>query len=467
MTAHPEDQKDIAITRRLIWLYCFTWLIEGALRKWIFPNYSLQFLLIRDPLVLMIYWWAIRARVFPNNGWMKAFWSISGAIAVQAFFNLFSIGGSVAVIAFGFRTFVLHLPLIWVVAAVFGRKDILALGKWWLYFAPFIAILMVIQFELPGDHWLNAASLKGGSQIGSVGFKIRPPAIFSFITGPIHFFALCAAFTIAGFLKRDYFPRWLVLVGVVSTLVAMSVSGSRALVLGVVVVAAVGAMASLRTGKSAGGAIALAIVVLAVGAFLSRFQVLQEGQAAFEERWSSSEESGDSGGTVIAGRYGRSFTSAFEWAKRVPLFGLGVGISSNLATEHKNFEAPVEQEWERVIYEIGPITGFLYLAFRAALSFKVFSSGYTALRSNNSMCILLGAACALDLLNNNLRQVTTCGYVSICAGLCFAAFKAFSTDSASTNTSEPSHLDPQPAPLEKPRIRGRGPLAVGGKPAAS
>ena len=458
---HPDNLNG---TRQLIWLYCIVWLVEGAFRKWIFPGWSLQLLLVRDPIVLMIYWSAIRARVFPDNGWIKVYWVISAGIAAQAFFQLFGTGTSVAVIAFGLRTFVLHLPLIWVVPAVFGRKEILALGKWVLYIAPFLAVLMVIQFEVGPDHWLNVASIKGGAQIGSVFGRIRPPAIFSFITGPIHYFTLCTAFTIAGFLKRDFYPRWLLVLGVLSILLAMSVSASRSLVIGCVVVAGCGGVAALRTGKNVGSVIGFGLVLMVAIGVLSRFEILKAGSAAFDERWKSEEETGGSGGKLLADRYGKSFTSALDWAGRVPIFGLGVGISSNLATEHKSFEAPVEGEWERVIYEIGPITGFLYLAFRAALSLKLVTSGLQSLRSDNSICILLGAACFADVLSGNVRQVTSYGYTCVCCGLCLAAFKAFGKDAESEETGEPS-ASPHPVVLERPRIRGRGPLAVGGNTA--
>ena len=464
MTTDDQHPDNLNGTRRLIWLYCIVWLIEGAVRKWIVPSLSLELLLVRDPIVLMIYLSATRAQVFPSNGWLTFFWVLSAAISIQAFFHLFQTGASMPVIAFGVRTFVLHLPLIWVVPAVFGRKEILTMGKWVLYIAPFLAILMVIQFEVGPDHWLNAASLKGGAQIGSVFGRIRPPAVFSFISGPIHYFILCTAFAIAGFLNKDFFPRWLLAVGVVSILVAMSVSSSRSMVVGCMVVGVFGGIAALSTGKNVGSVIGFGLVLLVAVAVLSQFDVLKAGSAAFSERWTSEDESA-SGGKVLADRYGKSFTSAIDWAGRVPLFGLGVGLSSNLAAERKNFDIGVEGEWERVIYEIGPITGFIYLFFRAALSLKVLASGFQSLRAANSVCILLGAACFVDVLSGNVRQVTSYGYTCVCCGLCLAAFKAFGKDAESEDSGELA--TPEPVILERPRMRGRGPLAVGGNNALS
>src|SRR5215467_12997661 len=53
--------------RRLIWVYLWLLIFEGAFRKWIFPQFSTPLLLIRDPVVLAIYFLAFRARIFPQN----------------------------------------------------------------------------------------------------------------------------------------------------------------------------------------------------------------------------------------------------------------------------------------------------------------------------------------------------------------------------------------------------------------
>src|SRR5438477_2726438 len=53
--------------RRLIWLYLWLLIFEGAFRKWIVPGLSSPLLLVRDPVVLAIYFLALRARLFPQN----------------------------------------------------------------------------------------------------------------------------------------------------------------------------------------------------------------------------------------------------------------------------------------------------------------------------------------------------------------------------------------------------------------
>src|SRR2546423_1330834 len=50
-----------------IWVYLFLLLFEGALRKWILPSYSNHLLFVREPVVIAIYIWAVRAGVFPRH----------------------------------------------------------------------------------------------------------------------------------------------------------------------------------------------------------------------------------------------------------------------------------------------------------------------------------------------------------------------------------------------------------------
>src|ERR1700731_2910306 len=65
---NPEESAKHRI-RQLIWVYFWLLLLEGALRKWIVPQLSNPLLIVRDPVAIAIYFFAIRARVFPRNGW--------------------------------------------------------------------------------------------------------------------------------------------------------------------------------------------------------------------------------------------------------------------------------------------------------------------------------------------------------------------------------------------------------------
>jgi len=60
--AFSEEKR--LIVRRMIWRYFVLLIGEGALRKWILPSLGAPLLVIRDPLVLLIYLQAVRCRRF-------------------------------------------------------------------------------------------------------------------------------------------------------------------------------------------------------------------------------------------------------------------------------------------------------------------------------------------------------------------------------------------------------------------
>ena len=451
----PRDVHggSIVLTRRLVFVYCILWVVEGALRKWVIPSLSMPLLVIRDPVVLAIYFFAARARIFPANAWMAYLWSVTALIAAQAVFQASTGAVSWAVAAYGLRCYALHLPLIWVIPAVFGRKEIITLGKWTLFLALPMALLMVVQFQVGPDHWLNAATLKGGAQLSASFGRTRPPALFSFIEGPMHYFALCTALSIGGFLMKGIFPRWLAILGLAATLIAMSVSGSRGLVLGSAVVGVFGAFAAFRSGRALGAATVVGIVVVGMFALLSRSETIQEGISAFLARWGEGDEVHGQGRHVMTSRFGGGFTSAFEWAARVGLWGNGVGSGTNLAAaEAPMRDIPVEGEWQRIIYELGPITGFLYLGWRTALTTWLLRLGWRGLRAGNYFCILFGSACYIQVLSGFTKQPTALGYIAVCAGLTLASARAFS---AEPELESVENLEPD---LPR-RIRGRSPYA--------
>ena len=57
------NQRSITHIKRLIWLYFFLLIFEGTFRKWILPQFSDVLLVVRDPVVLAIYFLVIKARV--------------------------------------------------------------------------------------------------------------------------------------------------------------------------------------------------------------------------------------------------------------------------------------------------------------------------------------------------------------------------------------------------------------------
>src|SRR6185503_15912113 len=83
-----DRSKKIRVVAWLIIVYAFLLMIEGALRKWVVPGLSNPLLVIRDPVLLLIYLMAIRAKVFPSNGFMTSLTVIAFLSLIASLFVL-------------------------------------------------------------------------------------------------------------------------------------------------------------------------------------------------------------------------------------------------------------------------------------------------------------------------------------------------------------------------------------------
>ncbi len=64
---HSPIINDYSFIKKLIWVYFILLLTEGAFRKWFLPNLSQAFLIIRDPIVIWIYYLALKESILFNQ----------------------------------------------------------------------------------------------------------------------------------------------------------------------------------------------------------------------------------------------------------------------------------------------------------------------------------------------------------------------------------------------------------------
>ena len=197
------EESQVRTLRRLIWLYFWLLMFEGALRKWV-PPLSAPLLVVRDPLVLLIYFQAVRCRRFPVGGPVVAYFFLMVCFVLLALVQITaSIGGGPLVSVYGLRTNFLHLPLIFVIPRAFSPADVRKLGRWVLMLCIPMTALMIWQYSSPAGSWINAATTADGEQLAFAMGKIRAAGTFSFVTGAAHFFVLATAFVIYGIADRN------------------------------------------------------------------------------------------------------------------------------------------------------------------------------------------------------------------------------------------------------------------------
>src|SRR5207237_9520751 len=74
------NERLLTFLKRAIWVYFFLLIFEGVFRKWLLPQYSDVLLVVRDPVVIVIYMLAIKARLFPRTNWILSL-GISGLLS--------------------------------------------------------------------------------------------------------------------------------------------------------------------------------------------------------------------------------------------------------------------------------------------------------------------------------------------------------------------------------------------------
>lgn len=424
-----SEDRQLRTLRHLMWWYFWLLILEGALRKWIAPSLSAPLLIVRDPVVLLIYFQAVRCKRFPLNGAMLAYFALLTCFILLAAVQIVAgVGGGPLVALYGLRTNFLHLPLIFVLPRVFTFEDVVKLGKWILIISIPMAALMAYQYRSSPTSWINAATKADAVQLAYTAGKIRPAGTFSFITGAAHFFVLASAFLLFGLSgKARTYSSWILCAATVSVAIVQPISGSRTLVLGCGLVFAAAVVFGILNPGKANRILLATVLLVAVVACLSMTSFFREATDSFMTRW---EEANSSSGGVQLGLLGRVlswFTEPFRFLPDAGNIGKGVGMGTNAASALLTGSLTfllAESEWTRVVLESGPLLGFTYLAFRLWIAGAIALQAFKAGSQRQMLPWLLASAALLSVVTEQLSQPTNLGFMVLTAGLCLASIEA-------------------------------------------
>jgi hypothetical protein len=431
MNPNNPENKTIRNIRRLIWLYFWLLLIEGALRKWVAPSLSNPLLIIRDPVVLLIYVLALKAGVFPRNGWV---WSI-GVIGVLSFLISFvplwpyiPPTRILLVSGFGFRANFLHLPLIFVIPQVLRPEDVKRIGWWALILVVPMSLLMVAQFRAAPDAFLNRTASGEGEMMTAALGKVRTAGTFSFVVGVVAYFALATGFLVWAALKRDVYKNWVLFATGVALLVGISVSGSRSVV-GACAVVVASLLVVLFLRPNAVNRFGQTLLVTVVLAFIvTQMPVFKEGLNVLSTRFADVAESEEQSITVgLISRVFEGFTEGFFILHKAPFLGYGLGIGTNAGAKFltgQNTFLLSEGEWARLILESGPVLGLAFVLWRCAVVVRIGLLCVRSVRRGNVLPLLLFSSSGLPLMNGQFGPPTIVGFAVFTTGLALAARSA-------------------------------------------
>jgi hypothetical protein len=434
--------------RTTLWIYFWLLIFEGALRKWFLPSLSAPLAIIRDPIALyaLFLGWPLVWRK-PWIQWLKPLFYI----VVIGFVLAILVGhGDFVVAYFGARIYLWHFALIFLYASVFDRSDVMRFGIAALILSIPMTLLMVAQSNAPDTHILNIGP--GGEGIasfqGAMG-RSRPPGTFSFISGVVLFYGLSTAslFSLLYGFKPGLYAKILASFSGIAIVLALPVSISRSLLAAIIMVSTtllIGlVLARIPISRFLYGILALALAIY----FATMIPIFKVTSEAFIARWtdaginSGSDRSSDGDVGVardqVTGRILPGFTDPLKHAWNSPLLGNGIGMGSNMASSRLpgGLQPLGEGSWEITVGELGPLLGVALLFWRVSLAIWIFRLSLRAALSSNIIPIIFIGATFLPLLNGQVTQPTTLGFVVLVTGLNLAAFNQFQ---ATSNIHQPS-----------------------------
>ncbi|MDD5070447.1 MAG: hypothetical protein PHV17_06930 [Candidatus Omnitrophica bacterium] len=407
------------ILKRLIWGYFFLLIFEGALRKWFFPALTAPLMIVRDPVVLLIYVISLKKKQFPVNLFIGLTFFL---LILTLITSLFNGSNNLFILFYGLRSNFFYIPLIFIIGKTFDFNDVKCLGKIVLIISIPMTILAILQFINPCDHFLNIAVDVAGTQISSAFGRIRPAATFSYVTGTAQFFTLASAFIFYGLIERKSYPLGLVIFSLTGLIVTMVISGSRLLIVMVffVFTAAMIIYISKKHLKIHWFRFILIFFTVFVFLYFIRyFPFFQTGLDVLQYRFFGLDQ-----------QHSLSYRALKWWSEimkslaNAPFFGFGAGKGTNVAAQiligQRAFILQ-ENNYCRIILENGPLLGLSFISFKLLLTGFLFKESLKEFFNANSLPLLLFAADVILISKTNWSQTTTLGFAVFTAGLILAA----------------------------------------------
>lgn len=423
------NNTSYSLYRKAIWLYIFLLIMEGALRKWLFPSLATPLLLVREPIVV----WLVIV------GWQRG-WLEIPYVKAMAFVSIFSFVMSLLfghhnlwIALFGWRIYFFHFPMIFIIGKLLTRNDLLLICRFFLYVSIPMTVLIVVQFYSPPTAWVNIG-IGGEGTAGGMGAEgfMRPPGTFSFppgfagfhnIVGCILFYYLIVNNALG---KNHQIPQWALMVILICYLIAIPTSISRTIffqscvLLGWLLLAAVlkqNIRPKIKHIVCIGGVVVLLLLISGlletnISAFTTRFETANKIEGGID---------GVLGDRYLGGMLGALLNID------IPFWGYGIGLGTNagaklLGGNMFSFGFNGEQEWERIIGESGFVLGIGIIAIRLFFSLALLKRAYYSLKRNTDLLSwMLAAGMLMTLPQGQMGVPTNLGFCVLLGGLTLAA----------------------------------------------
>ncbi len=410
--------------RQCVKLVFFLVVIEGAIRKWIFPGVSDLIYFFKDFVIVAAYFKYYAS----TRGTTRI--AVPGEITRRALILLAAIvialqianpsSGSPLLGVLGARNYLLYIPLMFLVGDLFrSRDELVSFLQWYLLLTIPVGLLALRQNLAPAESALNIYARGEGYQPAMVGTAVRVTGTFSYIAGYASYLQTAAALVIP-LLVLELPPRWKWAMRTVLVFVLASIflTGSRGPMFGMVVFLLLYFILNrvLRQLRLYHKFVTPALLCLIPFMLWFGPQI-----HAFLERASGTQD--------IVPRVVESFMSPFTSLPYVGIVGYGAGSAYQAAEVIRGmFSLPpgdpipvfLESEPQRVMFELGPIGFFLWYLLRIHLIFALWRTHRRARAPlYRELAITACLVHAISLNGQMVFQITFMVYYWFLAGLIY------------------------------------------------
>jgi hypothetical protein len=371
---------------------------EGAIRKWVLPDFGQAVYLAKDMLLVGAYagFWAprvLRRRRLLDPHPANVALVLLGVIALLELLNPLLPNLSVGL--FGLKAYLVYVPLMYMVPAVFPDAQVLRrFWTWYLLLALIPMTLGLIQFTEPAGSILNRYAwedeLRPGVATFGASSQVRITGTFSYITGYTTYLLLIILMGLALVAfqpKRKLSKAAYGILGVAVVNLLMTGSRGPVLIIGATVPMLL-VLAFRRTGTERVRAVGALCVAVSLSAIIA-VKAFPEASSAFVARVETS--------TDLVDRVVGIVREPVLAGVSAGVAGYGVGVTHQarafLTEGWAGGMSPpdAEGEWERIILEVGPVGFVLILLMRVFVSWQL----WTALRAAGTTPLVPYLAAAL------------------------------------------------------------------------
>jgi hypothetical protein len=419
--------RQLTLLKKLFWVYFFLLIFEGALRKWVVPQFSAPLLVVRDPICIMIIWEAYRTRKWPSP------WSVVISLLTVLLVGLFLLQSVLGdnpwyLELYGLTSYLLPFPVAFIMGENLDEDDLRKFGTCTIWLLLPLTALEAAQYLAPAGSVLNKGAYEGGEQLSYADSHVRASATFSFVTGPTNYVPLTAAFVLYGIVTNKLAKSWLLWAGASAVVLAVPLTGSRtqgylllAMLACVVAAAALGLSQFARAFKAI-------VIVSAVFGLVSFLPIFDKSMGTLTTRFASSTETEGGAQHSLFSRLiepmlqvGDDTLDTRDW------LGVGMGRAANLASTllagTDTSAASVELEFPRIITEFGPFFGGAFLLFRLSLAVLIVGRSLARVRDGESLAWLLVPLTLSNLVWGKLDQPTEQGFMVISIAFSLGALR--------------------------------------------